>query len=82
MLKPKYVRWRDWWLWVLLPREKKRSLDDTVQQASLLRPLLRNHPDVTEKIRSGESCSWTLSRKDAAEALESVERYLGHEYHE
>lgn len=75
MLKPKYVRWRHWWLWVLLPREKKQLLDGLHRQVSLLRPLLRNHPDIVEKIRDGESCSWPLSQNDTADTLEAVERY-------
>lgn len=76
MLKPKYVRWRDWWLWILLPREKKQELADTVRTVSLLRPLLRSHPDIVEIIRAGKSCSWLLDRKDVADALKSLERYL------
>ena len=75
-MKPAYIRWRDWWLWIWLPREKKQSIDEAMRLASLATPLLRSHPDIVEKIRAGESYSWPLAQKDAVDALKSVERYL------
>ena len=67
---------RHWPLWLCLPRKKKREIDFVIQMTSLLRPLLRNHPEAEEKINRGESYTWPLSEQDASDAKRAVEEYV------
>lgn len=76
-IKPKYIRWRDWLLWLLcLPRAKKQELDSFMCALAIMRPLLRGHPGIERKIEQGESCSWSISREEATESLKAVEEYV------
>lgn len=54
------MRWLKDWLWA-------RRL------GRIMRPLMRNTP--RDKIKRGESCSWSLNPQDVALLKRAVERY-------